>query len=304
MREISKEDKLKLNLNSKNFETKGKRRAISPIIATLLLILIAIAAGVLVYAYVTGFIGNTTTNSGGTLNTISIDQLFLSSKPSAFPVTAFVRNQGPGTESFNTGFYLKGGSVNYQLGPAVIVSGSGTTDTVTAVSLAYASSTSLTVTVTGCSSTDTMTIKGFGNSASAACSSGTASVTLSLTGSGFTVSSGFSATSGSFTGERRHWRLSRCRRHSSRGRDDLGSSKQRRPADTCSPRSQYQFDVFGFHIHFPSYRHGYCNDSFKRQSSVRKESRRSISFFHIEYSGQMLLARFSSLSTKKARVLL
>src|SRR5579875_261703 len=200
MREISKEDKLKLNLNSKNFETKGKRRAISPIIATLLLILIAIAAGVLVYAYVTGFIGNTTTNSGGTLNTISIDQLFLSSKPSAFPVTAFVRNQGPGTESFNTGFYLKGGSVNYQLGPAVIVSGSGTTDTVTAVSLAYASSTSLTVTVTGCSSTDTMTIKGFGNSASAACSSGTASVTLSLTGSGFTVSSGFSATSGSFTG--------------------------------------------------------------------------------------------------------
>lgn len=44
-------------------ETKEKR-AISPIIATLLLILIAIAAGVVVYAYVLGFIGNSINQNG------------------------------------------------------------------------------------------------------------------------------------------------------------------------------------------------------------------------------------------------
>ena len=50
-----------------------KRRAISPIIATLLLILIAIAAGVVVYAYVIGFIGNSTSNTGNNTSVISID---------------------------------------------------------------------------------------------------------------------------------------------------------------------------------------------------------------------------------------
>jgi len=49
-----------------------ERKAISPIIATLLLILIAIAAGVVVYAYVIGFVGNSTTNSGGAQSTISV----------------------------------------------------------------------------------------------------------------------------------------------------------------------------------------------------------------------------------------
>ena len=50
-----------------------KRKGISPIIATLLLILIAIAAGVIVYAYVIGFIGNSTTNSGGAISVVSVD---------------------------------------------------------------------------------------------------------------------------------------------------------------------------------------------------------------------------------------
>jgi len=49
-----------------------ERKAISPIIATLLLILIAIAAGVVVYAYVIGFVGNSTTNPGGAQSTISV----------------------------------------------------------------------------------------------------------------------------------------------------------------------------------------------------------------------------------------
>jgi archaeal type IV pilus assembly protein PilA len=54
---------------------KIQRKGISPIIATLLLILIAIAAGVIVYAYVVGFIGNSTSNSGGSTSVVSIDNL-------------------------------------------------------------------------------------------------------------------------------------------------------------------------------------------------------------------------------------
>ncbi len=177
-----------------------QKKAISPIIATLLLILIAIAAGVVGYAYVVGFIGNSTTNSGGATNTLSVDQLTLTSKATSSPVTIFVRNLGPSTESLNTGFYLKGSALNDQLAPAFVVSGAGATDTITAVSAVYASATSLTVTVTGCSSTDVMTVKAFGASANAACATGVATITLSIASSGFTVSTTFSAASGSFTG--------------------------------------------------------------------------------------------------------
>jgi archaeal type IV pilus assembly protein PilA len=56
-----------------------ERKAISPIIATLLLILIAIAAGVVVYAYVIGFVGNSTTNPGGAQSTISVQGCMSSS---------------------------------------------------------------------------------------------------------------------------------------------------------------------------------------------------------------------------------
>jgi flagellin-like protein len=51
---------------------RQQRKAISPIIATLLLILIAIAAGVVVYAYVIGFVGNTTTNPGGSQSVLLV----------------------------------------------------------------------------------------------------------------------------------------------------------------------------------------------------------------------------------------
>lgn len=59
-------------LSEKAKKTK-ERRAISPIIATLLLILIAIAAGVVVYAYVIGFVGNSTGNTGNNVAVISVD---------------------------------------------------------------------------------------------------------------------------------------------------------------------------------------------------------------------------------------
>ena len=55
------------------YRSQRTKSAISPIIATLLLILIAIASGVVLYTYVLGFLGNSTQNSGLTTSTISID---------------------------------------------------------------------------------------------------------------------------------------------------------------------------------------------------------------------------------------
>ncbi len=57
---------------------RSNRNAISPIIATLLLILIAIAAGVVVYAYVLGFVGNSTSNTGNSQSVISVDNFCIS----------------------------------------------------------------------------------------------------------------------------------------------------------------------------------------------------------------------------------
>ena len=92
----------------------AEKKAISPIIATLLLILIAIAAGVVVYAYVIGFVGNSTGNTGSNQNQISIDQVSVASATASFPVTAFVRNLGPSVESFDVGFYAKSSTLNTQ----------------------------------------------------------------------------------------------------------------------------------------------------------------------------------------------
>ena len=61
---------------------KKHRSAISPIIATLLLILIAIAAGVIVYAYVIGFVGNSTNNSGNTTSIFNIENFCVSASTS------------------------------------------------------------------------------------------------------------------------------------------------------------------------------------------------------------------------------
>ncbi len=55
-----------------------RRQAISPIVATLLLILIAIATGVILYSYVLGFLANSTQNTGFGQSTISIPNSCLS----------------------------------------------------------------------------------------------------------------------------------------------------------------------------------------------------------------------------------
>jgi flagellin-like protein len=176
-----------------NIKELKNRKAISPIIATLLLILIAIAAGVIVYAYVTGFIGNSTGNSGANINTISLDQVYLSSSTSSFPVTAFLRNQGPSVESLDVGFYVKSSAINSQLAPAVSLTAATPAHTITvaSVALAEASATTITVTVstTACTATtDEVNVNGFGASqqtTTGTCTvsgAGTLTATLTLTG--------------------------------------------------------------------------------------------------------------------------
>lgn len=80
----------------------SEKRGISPIIATLLLILIAIASGVILYAYVIGFVGSSTQNEGIVVSTISIDNACISvstnhCNASKYSIT--IRNLGTNTIS-------------------------------------------------------------------------------------------------------------------------------------------------------------------------------------------------------------
>ena len=82
-----------------------QRKAVSPIIATLLLIAIAVAAGIIVYVFVNGLAGNLT-KSGGSQVT---DQLSLSAytynlSPTA-NVTIFVQNTGTGPTSISSLYF-------------------------------------------------------------------------------------------------------------------------------------------------------------------------------------------------------
>jgi len=187
-----------------------EKRAISPIIATLLLILIAIAAGVVVYAYVIGFVGNSTTNAGGATDTLSIDQTYLTHVTSSIPVTAYVRNEGPSSESYNNGFTLKTTNLNLILGPAVSVlvtlGGTAPTATIASVALAYSSATAITVSVTlaancgGTAPTIALTVNGFGGTAGSlaltSCSGSTGPFSATITAIGATISNPFTASTG------------------------------------------------------------------------------------------------------------
>ena len=88
-------------------ERSNSRDAISPIIATLLLILIAIAAGVVVYAYVLGFVGNSTGNTGNNTSVISVENVCVSHSATGCPgstgFSVVVRNVGTTTISSTTG---------------------------------------------------------------------------------------------------------------------------------------------------------------------------------------------------------
>ena len=71
--------------------TTTRRKAVSPVIATLLLILIAVAASIIVYVWVTGYVGGATPQSTPEImEKIKIDSV----KVSGTTVTIYVRNIG------------------------------------------------------------------------------------------------------------------------------------------------------------------------------------------------------------------
>jgi archaeal type IV pilus assembly protein PilA len=96
---------------------RQRKSGISPIIATLLLILIAIAAGVVVYAYVIGFVGNTTTGQGSGTSQLNVDTA--AGKGSTGALTAFVRNIGGNTATL-TAFYVLDSTGNIVAGGSFI----------------------------------------------------------------------------------------------------------------------------------------------------------------------------------------
>ena len=71
------------------------RRGISPLIATVLLILIAISTGLLIYAFATGWIGSRTSLGVGPSSSIAIDAAYLEKgSKSGCNVTVYIRNVG------------------------------------------------------------------------------------------------------------------------------------------------------------------------------------------------------------------
>lgn len=91
-----------------------KRRAISPIIATLLLIAIAVGAGVVVYVFTTGLTGSLTQSGGQQVgDELSMDAYAYSQGTS---LTVYVRNVGSGTVTIDSsaGLFFNGQVVSDQ----------------------------------------------------------------------------------------------------------------------------------------------------------------------------------------------
>jgi len=68
-----------------------KKKGVSPIIATLLLIVIAVAAAVVTYAFVTGFIGTSTASAKGGQGAMATDVAFIAANGS---ICATIRDTG------------------------------------------------------------------------------------------------------------------------------------------------------------------------------------------------------------------
>jgi len=82
------------------------RRGISPLIATVLLILIAISTGLLIYAFATGWIGSRTSLGAGPSSFIAIDATYLNKTDEVCNVTVYVRNVGSVSTNV-TAIYVK-----------------------------------------------------------------------------------------------------------------------------------------------------------------------------------------------------
>lgn len=88
-----------------------KKKGISPIIATLLLILIAVGAGVILYGYVVGFIGSSIQNgTAPPIETLTIPAWVIASNGST--VTIYVQNTGQSSINVTSAyFYTSSGAL-------------------------------------------------------------------------------------------------------------------------------------------------------------------------------------------------
>jgi len=106
---------------------RSRRRAISDIVAVVMLIIIAIAAAVLIYAWMSGLIGGVHGTSSGLYTKIEIVGANISSSPSPYTVFVSVENLG------NTQAVINYMAVEYTTNSSVICS-TGTTTTTTIIS--------------------------------------------------------------------------------------------------------------------------------------------------------------------------
>ena len=81
------------------------KRAFSTVIAALILMLLAVASGVVVYAYVMGWIGGATTTAGGTKGQLQYDAIYANA--SAGTIRMYVRNVG-GKDLLVSNIYIDG----------------------------------------------------------------------------------------------------------------------------------------------------------------------------------------------------
>jgi flagellin-like protein len=81
------------------------KRAFSPVIAALILMLIAVAAGVVAYSYVMGWLGGATETDDGVKGQLQIDSIYATA--STNNITVYVRNVGQKTLTLAS-FYVDG----------------------------------------------------------------------------------------------------------------------------------------------------------------------------------------------------
>ena len=132
-------------------------KAISPIIATLLLIAIAVVAALVTYAWVMGYIGYQTNNSGASVVVQSVT--FTGTSPNEYVGTVYLQNLGTSPVTLNPFVFVNGVQ---EATSSIIVNGAasnvlpaGSTATITcatgtgAVALTSATSATIKVTTTG-----------------------------------------------------------------------------------------------------------------------------------------------------------
>ena len=117
-----------------------RRRAVSPIVATLLLIAISVAAGVIVYVFTTGLAGTLTNSHVNQLTEqMSLDAYNFQTSPANF-LTMYLRNTGTGAVTVNA-IYFNGSPVNFYGTCGSGLAGATSTTTVAATSFSSGSAT-------------------------------------------------------------------------------------------------------------------------------------------------------------------